>query len=606
MTKDDQSSKSLGSVGNVFAEQATIFCNEVISHARSGESGIAPPLIDFFNRIRALIAERDHPHVGRSWPLSPVSPHGAWFEDLPIEVYPRIPEEPLSSGIVELLQGEVASWSDDIETGAKGIFSTLFNVGFFDNLSESERRHCLWLGMLFLLIEPRPWYRDTVYNQNYPLHPDPEVRSMVLSLAYIDLPWPAAERFLYAATHDTDEMVFLKAFRICGRRHDERSMDHLSPIVHSPASVLEGLSNGRMFYPVGHAACNICPAQFAILGTDDPKLAKKREMELQVRLRSPLSEPVEHSRSVLVEKIESFVQPPPLKNQPADLHEMIEIPAGEFIYGVHPEEVVGEVFDWSTCTPRNHIYLPTYYIDKYPVTIEQYDTWEQSFRKLSVKEKKKFEHPGQLPGKSHRRNTSGDPRNEHDHPVVGIDWFDAWAFARFHGKELPSEAEWEKAARGQDGRRYPWGNAFRPDALRYAGETYGFEPSDLIEWAWLLSRGTSEFPEQTTSAVSAHPEGISPYSVWDMCGNCWEFTRTSFWTKEDARVPFAEFTPIELMGVREGHIVIRGGAWSSPPPLISAPYRGYDLLTDRHTEIGFRCIWRPLISQTKADAKGDK
>src|SRR4051794_4646298 len=175
---------------------------------------------------------------------------------------------------------------------------------------------------------------------------------------------------------------------------------------------------------------------------------------------------------------------------------------------------------------------------------------------LSPDDRRQFTHPGQQPGKSHVRNTRGDERFGPDHPVVGIDWFDAWAYARFRGKDLPTEQQWEKAARGPGGLFFPWGDEFDPNALRYAGETYGRDPERLLHWVALLSRGTSEFPSSTTAPVSSHPAGASPYGVHDMCGNAWEYTRTAWHTGEEVRAAFAAFTPIELMGSREGNYLV--------------------------------------------------
>lgn len=104
---------------------------------------------------------------------------------------------------------------------------------------------------------------------------------MVLSLAYIDHPWRPAEEFLFACVHDTDETVFVKAFRICGRLRNERAIDHLLAIVKTPSGALRSFAAGRLSYPVGHAAGNICAAEAAILGTDDPELAAQRESELR-------------------------------------------------------------------------------------------------------------------------------------------------------------------------------------------------------------------------------------------------------------------------------------------------------------------------------------
>lgn len=588
LTQPEIPSSGVTAWGSV-TDQARAMVSAVTSHAAGGGGGIVPPLEEFARLVYETVSQRDDPDAGRSWPLAP-GPRGPWFEELPIEVLPRLPQDAPSPELCDRLRALADSWDGRDRFPVAEVFDTLFGAAFL-RAGESDRRHALWLGFVLGLLDTRPWLRDVLYNRGASAHPDPEVRSLILSLAYVDLPWVPAERYLYAATHDTDELVFIKAFRICGRRHDERSMDHLRPIVQSPAAVLEGIRGGRMYYPVGHAACSICPAQFAILGTDEPALAQVRERELRVRLRRPLSEPVEHAREALQAAIRDFVPPPSPSVPPPDLDRMVRIPAGPFVLGLDAHEVAAEPFDWSTCTPRRTVHLPEFHIDPYPVTNAEYDGFVARLEAMPPAERRAYEHPGQPEGKPHRRNTAGDPRFGPTHPAVGIDWFDAWAYARWRGKELPNELQWEKAARGTDGRWYPWGNAFDPRALRYAGETYGAEPADLIEWIILLSRGTSEFPRATTAPVDAHPSGVSPYGVHDLCGNCWEFTRTAFFTGNDVRPAFAAFTPVELMGSREPHVVIRGGAWSSPAPLLGAAYRGYDLLTDRHTEIGFRCVW---------------
>ncbi|WP_326912890.1 formylglycine-generating enzyme family protein [Rhizobium johnstonii] len=555
--------------------------------------------------LRAHVAQRDHADVGRSWPLETRNGDLPWFERMPIEVTPRAFVEAPSKEVLALVEA-VDGWADEDGPDHNAIFAGIFSDWQFNTAAPADRTFAQWMAFALLTVDlTRPWRRDGIYTKLAPAHGDPVVRSLALSLAYVDLPWVPAEQYVYACTHDTDEPVFIKAFRVCGRRHDERAFDHLRPIVQSPAAVLRELDHGRMYYPVGHAACSICPAQFAILGTDIPEIAQERQSQLMSRIRRPLSVPVEHARDRLKAAIEAFQQPPAPAKKPNNLDQMIEIPAGEFIAGVDPHEIVSETFDWSKCTPRRSIHLDTFFIDKYPITTSQYDAWVEAFEKLPAQRKRSFDHPGQPRNKSHRRNTVDDPRFAANHPVVGIDWFDAWAYARFHGKSLPTEWQWEKAARGTDGRWYPWGNMFDPTAVRYAGETYGREMVDLTDWVAQLSQGYAHFPQTTTAPVDAHPEGNSPYGVADMCGNSWEFTTTCFFTGETVRAAFADFTPIELMGSREGHVVIRGGAWSSPHPLIGAAYRGFDLLTDRHTEIGFRCVWEQESSDEKQGGKKD-
>lgn len=563
-------------------------------YQQSSASGIAPAILSFFDNKKAQTLANFSTKDRATWALQPFSnQYGAWFDHAPLEILPPLPSAPPSCQLLDYLE-EFDNWGicENQELNHPAIFEYFFHIEEYFGGNKEDRLHRQWLGLYLLSLDKNPWTRDFLYNKGLEVHPSADIRALVLSLAFFDLPWVPSERYLYECTHDTDEVVFIKSFRICGRTHDEKAMDNLRPIVKSPSAVLEGLTANKMYYPVGHAACNICPAQFAIIRTDNPHLAKSREAELMKRNRRPLSEVVEHVREDLLVAIRDFKQPAPPTEKP-DLKNMIPIPEGEFIFGMAPEEVSQEAFDWTTCTPQKKMHLEEFYIDQYPVTNQEYDTWEQAFSKLSPSEKRVFEHPGQKEHKIHRRNTFDDDRFQPDHPVVGIDWFDAWAYARYHNKELPTEYQWEKAARGSSTWRYPWGNHFNPQALRYAGETYQYEPTNIVEWIILLNKGTKTFPETTTASIYAHPEGASPYGVQDMCGNCWEFTKTSFITGEDARLPFKNFSPIELMGTREGHVVIRGGAWSSPIPLIGSSYRGYDLLTDRHTEIGFRCVYNP-------------
>ena len=144
----------------------------------------------------------------------------------------------------------------------------------------------------------------------------------------------------------------------------------------------------------------------------------------------------------------------------------------------------------------------------------------------------------------------GYPSEKARHPVVNVSWEDAQAYADWSGSRLPSEAEWEKAARGTDGRLYPWGMKFIAENLN-----------------------TSEGKTEGTHPVDAHPGGASPYGITDMSGNTWEWTSTLFEEGEEWRV-------------------LKGGAWDFKGfKDARCSYRVYFVPTFRNHAVGFRCCW---------------
>jgi formylglycine-generating enzyme required for sulfatase activity len=146
--------------------------------------------------------------------------------------------------------------------------------------------------------------------------------------------------------------------------------------------------------------------------------------------------------------------------------------------------------------------------------------------------------------------------------VVGISWHEAEAFCRFIGKRLPTEAEWEKAARGTNGRKYPWGDQ------------------------WDASRANSgESKLGKTVAVGSYPMGVSPFGVHDLAGNVWEWVQDWYDMGYYQRSP--ERNPL---GPSTGQTkVLRGGAWYVNSSFMRAAGR-FDLTLDkRMVTIGFRC-----------------
>ncbi|MCS6861887.1 MAG: SUMF1/EgtB/PvdO family nonheme iron enzyme [Abditibacteriales bacterium] len=231
---------------------------------------------------------------------------------------------------------------------------------------------------------------------------------------------------------------------------------------------------------------------------------------------------------------------------PAD---MVLIPAGEFIMGKDDGE--------DDEKPAHKVYLDAYWIDKYEVTNEQYAKFLDHITR--TKDHSKC-HPNEPRGKNHTPKFWKDSQlNQPKQPVVGVDWFDAYAYAHWAGKRLPTEAEWEKAARGTDERDYPWGN----------------------DWIDELANVDGDAPRE----VGSFPDGASPYGVMDMAGNVWEWCADwyDFYRKEAQRNP--QGPPASPRGMR----VLRGGSWHDDMDACRAPYRMGATLLLREAYIGFRC-----------------
>jgi ergothioneine biosynthesis protein EgtB len=253
------------------------------------------------------------------------------------------------------------------------------------------------------------------------------------------------------------------------------------------------------------------------------------------------------------------------KPLPSDLQpptEMLEIPAGEFEMGNDSIDALDNE------RVLHRVYLDTYWIDRYPVTCKQYRVfieaggYQNSQWWSTAGWQWLQENPVQEP-----LYWSFAPTWD-NHPVCGVSWYEADAYARFVGKRLPTEAEWEKAASWDTRlgcrRTYPWGEA--------SPQTHHCNHDQTT---------------RQTTPVNAYPAGQSAYGCYDMLGNVWEWTSSWFDGYEGfVSYPYRGYSQVYFDGQ---HRVLKGGSWATRPWAMRSSFRNWYYPSIRQILAGFRC-----------------
>ncbi|MGC8737098.1 MAG: SUMF1/EgtB/PvdO family nonheme iron enzyme [Candidatus Hydrogenedens sp.] len=203
---------------------------------------------------------------------------------------------------------------------------------------------------------------------------------------------------------------------------------------------------------------------------------------------------------------------------------MVLVPAGEFIFGENersPDEA-----------PRKKVFVPAFYIDKYEVTNEEF---KKVFPEYTF------------------------PKGQERYPVTGVSWDQAVSYATRVGKRLPTEIEWEKAARGEDGREYPWGNEFSLDLCN-----------------------TKEKNLDMPVPIGSYIGGVSPYGCFDMAGNAYEWVSDWYQRYEGNQYIRKEYGQI--------YRVLRGGSFMTEKFDARCARRHFDRMDSNRSDYGFRCV----------------
>lgn len=266
-----------------------------------------------------------------------------------------------------------------------------------------------------------------------------------------------------------------------------------------------------------------------------------------------------------------------MRINPRDGAEMMWVPVGSFLMGSTQESVDPYIKEinaedaptwmrhertvwFRTEVPQRKVYLSGYWIYKYPVTVAQY--------KMFLKDKK-----------------LGMPEEpfwgwHDDHPMTMVSVEDADAYAEWAQASLPTEAQWEKAARGKDGRQYPWGNEW--------------DPSKCVN--------STEGAQMGTEPVGSHPENISPYGVMDMAGNvnewCADWYDRKYYSYAPNVNPKGPAEGVPTVAFNLGYEILfrsmRGGSWHCVyPDVFRTSHRSSSGLSYPNATYGFRCVVNP-------------
>lgn len=286
------------------------------------------------------------------------------------------------------------------------------------------------------------------------------------------------------------------------------------------------------------AVCSFCLLTSIFTDAQDDKFddLRKKAQKMQASVNSVTVKKSVSQLPGMSPKQESRQQQPAATVKMPEIPGMVYVSSGDFIMGTN----AGFEYEY----PEHRINLKGFYIDKFEVTNSQY---------------KKFVDGTGYPVPKHWVNKTF-PKGEDNIPVSNVSYYDALAYAKWAGKRLPTEQEWEKAARGTDGRRYPWGD----------------------EWSPGCANIRPVFGLTSLKIVGSYPAGVTVYGAYDMSGNVSEWTESFF-----EAYPLNETTNANYCNKYK---VIRGGSFLTTRSMAQTARRDILSPDEVHEDVGFRCV----------------
>ncbi|MCC7534867.1 MAG: SUMF1/EgtB/PvdO family nonheme iron enzyme, partial [Deltaproteobacteria bacterium] len=283
-----------------------------------------------------------------------------------------------------------------------------------------------------------------------------------------------------------------------------------------------------------------------------------------------MTSPQDAGLDARIARLEALGEADPQLTDPKDLSVMCEVAAGPFVMGVAEGEA-----DKPDEAPERVVVIERFLVDPHLVTVAAYrrfvDDGGYARRACWSNEGWRWRLEGStsrsetLVGPVDRPRFWDDPAwavyGSPNRPVVGVSFWEAEAFARWAGKRLPSEAEWEKVARGEDGRRYPWGDDWEPDRCAHR-----------------------EVGPRSTVPIGCFPRGRSACGAFDLLGSVWQWCA-------DWYGPYDPHATLDPTGPDDGETkVVRGGAWNTLASSCRATNRNAFPPHARFSNVGFRCV----------------